>query len=77
MANGPYSKGMDVQTHTPSSKKHILGLIGESNSVVNYGVQVRVLQYEAKVYATLCRKLTYRSAIWTRAESARQCVREY
>lgn len=61
----------------PIVQKHILSLIGESNSLINYGVQVRVLQYEAKVYATLCRKLTYRSVIWTRAESARQCVREY
>ena len=37
----------------PIVQKHILGLIGESNSLINYGVQVRVLQYEAKVYATL------------------------
>ena len=27
----------------PIVQKHILGLIGESNSLINYGVQVRVL----------------------------------
>ena len=41
VANGPYSKGMDVQTHTPSvSIKHTLYVLAQCGRAGAYEVSV-------------------------------------